>query len=587
METQNTEPKSDELALAEEEAAETGGPDAEARNAELSSKEHLRRIRVPGSKFDVRSIFDPDGKEKKLIRARKSDFIHNLVYLDGKKFDFTGRDYLKQIYDAPYPHKLLVTGRQVEKSTMLANELITSSSVIPYFKSLYVTPSHSQTRQFSNGKLAPWMADSPVIQRYFVNTKVSQQVFERGFTNGSLIFLRSAFLSADRTRGISSDLLCLDEVQDILSSNVPIIMETLSHSKYGLKIFSGTPKTLDNTINEYWEMSSQCEWLVACERHTPVHWNYLDERSIGKTGPICNKCGQRIDPQKGRWVAFSNKTDIMGFRISQLMTPWFNTSEQKWKEIIWKYETYSKGPFFNEVLGLSYDSASKPITRAELMAICKTGEPLRADYDEWAQNHVSFMGVDWGTGADGNERDEKGRLKPASYTVVTIGTMVRPGVFMPYFFKRYRGDDALPSNCIRDIIRLARTFRVALVGVDWGFGWAANDQLEAALGNDKVIKWQYVGMQRERIRFDDVARKMTMNRTEVMSDFFHDLKRGKYQFPEFSQVEQYLKDIENIYAEVTLAGHLKYDHKKTEPDDAAHAIIFAREAADRYYGVVR
>jgi hypothetical protein len=558
-----------ELAAAEEAEQET----PEQTNEKAEKKRH----------FSVKSL--PFGNYvKQHVVAKKADWVHNLVYLDGAKFDFNGREYLQPIYNGKFPRLLLKFSRQCEKSTFLANNLIVESAVTPYRKSVYVSPSYLQTRQFSAGKLTPWMEDSPVISKYLLSTKVSSQVFEKGMTNGSMMFLRSAFLNADRVRGLSADLLAIDEIQNMISANLPVIMEVTSHSNNPTAVFAGTPLTNDNLIEETWLESSQCEWLVRCRRHDPVHFNFLDERCIGREHPICNKCGKRINPSDGLWVAFSDRRDTMGFHLNQIMVPWMQSGD-KWKEIVWKMDTYSKGQFYNEVLGISYDSASKPVTRTEIIASTSSDWPMRTAPDELTHNWQLVMGVDWGTGSDGSERDEKGRLRTASYTVVCIGAYVRPGKFHPFFYRRYLGDDALPTNCIGDIIRLAKAFNVQLIGSDWGFGWAANDQLEAAFGAHRVIKYQYVGMQRERMRYDPTAHKVTINRTEVMSDFFADIKKGRFIFPPWEQSQTYLVDIEHIFAEVSSTGILRYDHKKTEPDDAAHATIFAKETGDKLIGM--
>ena len=87
------------------------------------------------------------------------------------------------------------------------------------------------------------------------------------------------------------------------------------------------------------------------------------------------------------------------------------------------------------------------------------------------------------------------------------------------------------------------------------------------------------------MKYDQTAHKMVVSRTEVMSDFFSDIKKGRYLFPKWEDSQKYLVDIEHIFAEVSSIGMLKYDHKKTEPDDCAHAIIFAKETADKLIGV--
>lgn len=545
-----------------------------------AAAEHSKTV---GSRFfEVQQRLNKDGATQSLIRATKADWISNLVYLDGARFSFKGREYLLPIYNGRYKRKVLKFGRQSEKSTMLANELIANAAIKPYNKALYVSPSHSQTRQFSAGKLSPWMKDSPILSRYWLSTKVADQVFEKGMTNGSLMWLRSAFLNAERIRGITANELMLDELQSMVSSNIPVIMEVLSHSPDPSSIFAGTPLTNDNILETYWQDSSQCEWLVPCFRHDPVHYNFLDEKCLGKHGPICSKCGHTIYPPQGGWVPFSDKRDMMGFHISQLQVPWMQDPE-KWKELLWKFENYSQGQFYNEVLGISFDSAAKPVSRTELIACCSSYHPFRPVPDAWTKNCTIFAGVDWGEGSDGTERGVKGKLKNASYTVLTLGTYINPKQFHVFFKKRYYGEEAMPSACVKDIIRTCQAFGVKMIGVDWGHGWGVNEQVEDKFGKNRVIRFQYVGMQKERKKFDPIGIKMQLNRTEVMTDYFDLLKRQQIIYPPWEVMKDFLKDHEAIHAEYT-NGVLKYDHKPSEPDDAFHSEVLCKEAADHFFG---
>jgi hypothetical protein len=564
------------------------GSDITQINKDLSDSARLRKLVNSAAVAKIQTLWGKNGESKQLIRASKSAWIHQMIHLDGKKFDFTGRNYLIQIYNMTHPHKLLMTGRQVEKSTMLANEFIINSVVIPYFKSLYVSPSHDQTRQFSNGKLKPWIEASPIISKYFQNSVVSKQVFEKGFANGSMGFLRSAFLNADRCRGISADQVFVDELQNVIISNLPVILEALSHSSYGWKIFAGTPLTLENTIQQYWELGSQCEWLVPCEHHTPRFWNFLDEKCIGKTGPICGKCGKPINPANGRWIAFSSNRDIMGFRIAQIMVPWIYQHAHKWKEFLWKFENYSQGQFKNECLGISYDSASKPITRSELIACCSSKHEYYYNPTPWTHKVEIFAGIDWGEGSDGTERGVKGKIKNASYTVLTLGMYIDQKHFYIFHYRRFTGKEALPGNCVNEIIKILKAFRVRCIGVDWGHGWGVNERLEEAFGIERVIKFQHVGNQRQRKKYDEIGHKFQLARNEVMTDFFMDIKDHKIIWPDWELVKDYLCDFEHIYAEFNEATRqMRYDHKASEPDDACHATIYLKECADNYYGKIR
>ena len=178
--------------------------------------------------FDQKVNIQTSAVGKKLIGATKTKWIEAMIYLDGKRFSFTGRNYLMPIYNVFHSRRLLKFSRQSEKSTLLANEMIVNGAVTPHTKSIYIAPSHSQVRQFSSGKLKPWTHDSPLLKKYFMSSFVSDQVFEKGFTNGSMMFLRSAFLNADRVRGLSGTELYIDELQNILTSNIPVILEVLS-----------------------------------------------------------------------------------------------------------------------------------------------------------------------------------------------------------------------------------------------------------------------------------------------------------------------------------------------------------------------
>jgi hypothetical protein len=351
-----------------------------------------------------------------------------------------------------------------------------------------------------------------------------------------------------------------------------------------MTIFSGTPKTLDNTIEIEWQNSSMCEWLVPCHAHAPKYWNFLDERNIGKKGPICRQCGKPINPAEGRWVSFNDNRDTMGFRISQLMVPWM-LSETKWRDLLVKYERLSKQIFYNEVLGISYDSSSKPVTRTDLLAACSTKWPWRPYADEWTRRVPVFAGIDWGEGNDGTERDSKGKLKVASYTVLALGTYINPKHFHIFYYRRFKGKEAHPETCIPEILRTLQEFGVKCVGVDWGHGWGVNSRLEDALGLSRVIQFQHVGNQKERKKLDEIALKYQLNRNETISEFINLIKDGNMIWPEWHNVADFLVDIEHIFVEYNeYTRTMRYDHKPSEPDDAMHASIYCWEAAKNFYG---
>ena len=538
-----------------------------------------------------KTIYDKEGRKKIYMKAPKTAWVHNLIYLNGEKFDFTGREYLFPIYNAPHKEILLKTGRQVEKSTMLANNLTIMCCMIPFFRCMYVSPSHVQTRTFSNDKLKPVLERSPMIARYLQDNKVSTQVFEKGFTNGAFIFLRSAFLSADRARGISSDLLCLDEIQDLIMSNIPVIAQCLSHSKYQFHLYAGTPKTFDNTIEQFWEHSSQNEWMVPCSKCSPTlgkKWNFLDVKNIGKRGPICKFCGADLDVTQGQWQAANPGGRMKGFRIPQLMVPWIAKKDgDPWKTLVHELETYPESQFYNEVLGLSYDNAAKPITRADIMMNCHSDhhfiEPRGAIPDNISKM-ILFAGIDWGEGNDGTGKDVMGKIRTASYTILTIGGMVGRQ-FKVVYVKKYKGKEIDPEYIVNDVVGICKRLKVRMIGVDWGHGWGVNNRLFRMYGPDRCVQFMYVDSQKEVRKWDPVGYKFQLMRNHVMSEIFFKFKEGEFIFPRFEEWEEFAKDILNISVEyVEYQRKLRYIHRPSDPDDFFHSLLYCRQVADIYYG---
>ena len=587
VENDTPEAYDEELEMGSEEAANLSYNDS----PELPSRKTVA---------SVLSKINEDGSLKKVIRARKSDFVRNLIYLDGGKFDFTGRDYLRPIYDRNDPQILLKNARQTEKTTFLANNLTVSAVVQPFNKALYVSPSHTQTRQFSNEKLRPAIEKSPLIAKYYQDSKVSSQVFEKGFTNGSYIFLRSAFRSADRTRGISARSLCLDEIQDFLGSEIPVIMECTSHFLDARTFMSGTPKSYDNPIEEYWASTTQNEWIVKCT-HCGKN-NFLDETNIAPTsfytsgklppGPICSGCQKPISPPlNGRWVSFRPGAPIQGYRVPQLMVPWICGLYDQWIKLLWKRDNYPFGQFYNEVLGLSYDSASKPITRDEIISCC-------SDYTLWnpamLQNAVAAnryqltAGVDWGEGNDGSEKSPMGKVRSASYTVLTIGGYMNQKVWKTLLIKRYMGKEIEPDYIVKDIARIIKGLGVKLVGVDWGHGWGVNNHLIRILGPEMVVQYQHLPKLKQRMKWDHTGKRYHLHRNFMMSELFFDIKQKFVQFPKWSEFEPYAKDILGIFSEYSeYKREIKYDHKPSDPDDFFHSLLYSKLTSDLYLGKSR
>lgn len=486
-----------------------------------------------------------------------------------RNFSFDERPHMLRPYDTPARRLLLMCGRQVEKSTLIGNIGLCYSCMVPGHRTLFVSPSGRQTDTFSKDRVKEPLETSDVLKK-FTTKMLSQNILEKQFVNRSKYTLRYAFLNADRCRGIPAWQLQIDEIQDILSDNIPVIEQCLSHAPEMWKryIYSGTPKSLDNTIEDYWsKRSTMNEWVVPCEACN--NWNILGEENIGKKGLICDKCGKRIyiTNPKCQWAAQRQMDpptiEFEGFRIPQLMVPW-----RSWNEILYDYEHYSRARFYNEVLGRSFDSGLRPITRIELERCCNPKVSMQRQGLEFYRN-LSFQqsiyaGIDWGTGEN-------------SYTVISLCTYI-DGKFRMFYQHRFSGREVEPDVQMGLINELLDYFNVRLIGVDYGGGFYPNDKLTRRYGKQRVWKYQYLGQLKTKVEWDPKLGRFKVRRNEVMAHIFNAIKAGRFcEFPNWAEWgDPCGQDFLNIYSEYNeVVRFLQFRHSPDRPDDSFHSFLYA------------
>jgi hypothetical protein len=527
-----------------------------------------------------------------------SEFTEFAINLKGKPISLARRPWIKAIQDLPVTQKadgtfdrksLLIFGRQCEKSTTLANSAIAYCNTVPYLRALYVTASDTQMREFSDERLRSIIADSPKLlelsgqaakgsARSRVAQREVQNVQTKRWINQSKIVLRSAYQQgADRVRGISSDFLMIDEIQDQYVDNLPVIEETLFHSELEggpISIYSGTPKTFDNPLEYYWSrFSTQNEWLIRCDRCR--HWNCIDVDNLGPTGLCCVKCSKELDPVLGKaqWVRTGREDkEWQGFRLPQPIVVYAFKDKQEvfdrmWRELLNKKNRYSRGKLMNEVMARSYDSGTKPVTFDEVRRCSLPDIKLMRWEDVGAdiRSTHTWGGVDYGTG-------------DVSFTVCTIWRYDSLGRFLPIWIKKYEGIEADPDYSLEDIIKTFRHFNVRRIGADWGFGFHANPKLQKAFGAQRVFLYQHTGSQSQKVAWDKMAMLFKTHRTRVLQDLFDLIKRGPVSggiaFPSWDEFEKYANDILAVYQEEG-EREIKFDHPRGSPDDFLHSLCFA------------
>jgi len=483
-------------------------------------------------------------------------------------------------------HSFVANGLVTHNSTYLGNRALALCALIPGYKVLYVSPSAQQTKTFSTDRLKLPVETSAVLKA--LSKGATQNVLEKEFNNGAKVVLRSAFLSADRVRGQAAYLLDLDELQDLISDHIPVIEPAISHAPklYQSRCYSGTPKSMNNHIEERWSglnregrhRSTMGEWLVPCDRCGSKaktaggrFWQALGEKNIGKKGLICSRCGKLIQAQHpdAGWYHQHPEGEFEGYRIPQLMAAWID-----WEKILHAYNTYPPQQFYNEVLGLSLDAADRPLTSSEINACCDPRISMTGAFRGTTYIHPEhflpsvwsnpvFAGIDWGFGT-------------SSYTILSLGTYLN-GKFTVFYMKRFTGAEASDFQLQMNIIvEILTRFQVKICGTDFGFGAQQNDTLMRIFGPGRIQVYQHLARAKYKVEYDRKIHRWKLYRTLVMADHINAIKRKAVVFPRWEEFGgSFAEDFTNITAEYSETQRVVvYDHASNKTDDAFHSYLY-------------
>lgn len=470
-----------------------------------------------------------------------------------------------------------------EKSTTMSSKSITLGVIYDAFKTLFISPRFDQVSVFSGQRFKPMAEDSPVMRENYLDTaRCLWQVGQREFKNRSFFNFRSCYATADGSRGITAHHLAIDEIQDIISDNIPVLEECQSHYGWdtGLRFrtYAGTPKSLNNTITKRFNESCRFEMLIKCQ--ACGHWNYPDEKIVGLKHYICTKCGKEIFPKlHGQWVPMnpSMLDKCWGFRITQITVPFKTHADIKEKM---DDPLVSQAKFFNECLGLPYDSGEMVLSEAVLREACDQDRAMMtpAQTALLAPHTPIFAGLDHGSGEGDN---------PA-YTALTIGRLDGNGKFEVLYMKRFIGKDSALSTQPGLINEICRAAGVSAMMADWGFGAHQNARLVDEygwswdIGDHVLMQCQYVN-QNAFAKFDNDSFRYRIDRTESMERTITAIRNGTIRFFNFGEFQQFIDDFVSIFVEFNeTTGRSKFDH--VDNDDCFHSVSYAYMAALQFSG---
>ena len=497
----------------------------------------------------------------------KLGFCSRFIYLRQQLIDFGGRPYLPAIYAVTNRNLVLRCSRQVEKSTFLANTVIFEACTRPAAEILVVCPREQQARRFAHDRLLPAIEQSPLVRRVlFGDGRRKSPLMELKFNNGGRVKLLAAFDTADSCRGVSADLLLVDEFQDLAAGHLPVLLETLSHATNPRTILVGTPKSVENQLEGQFTQSTANEWQVPCEqcRHGVV----LDEQCLGPQGIVCPTCQRSLNPTLGEWVPRNPEARWgEGFCVNHLMVPWLN-----YDEILDRQRRYDLAQFKNEVLGLSSTTGDQVVTRAELEACCGELPMARSSADIPAVGQGQLVaGIDWGGGG-------------TSRTVLVLGYMRSDYCFQVCRFERFDSQDD-PSYVLDQLALRCQQFRVQYIAADGGGnGNVQNRLLIEKLGAFENLYGIYYSVSDHEPQRRGLLTKWTVDRTATIGFLFTRVKRQQICFPRIADCGTFLDEFACEVAEYDdINRAVRYTHPATQQDDALHATNYALLVATRAF----
>lgn len=546
--------------------------------------------------------YDRYGMDRADIEVSLSAFTQSLICFDeGKHVSYEYRPWMPRIMDSEHSLTRVVDGepaaprwtllkcsRQVEKSSSKSFKMLALSMLVPNICCLYVSSAGANTREFADERIENTLRISPKL-RPWAAAGLKDTMAVKRFANNSRIVLRSVYRdNAERVRGLPVDVLAVDEIQSVFPDAMPIIEASLKNSDLPMghiRLYSGTPLTSNNHLEQRWSReSTQNLWLTRCG--SCGHWNPPGMEQIGKKGMICSKCGYGLNPLKGQWIRTGKaNAPYEGYHLSQVIMPYTHLArgeeafKQKWSELYADVHspTAIEAKVRNEIIGESWDVGRKPVSSEDLRQCVRPWLRFRriAPDNVLKDRHWhTFMGVDWGSGTDGN-----------AYTVVTLlyayGDDLRPCV---YYMKRYEGTEADPKFIKHDIAALYVENDVSLAFVDAGYGWGIISDLRDMVPNglQRIVPVQMVGSQGQVIKYNKEAHRFTAHRTRWMAKIFSLIKSGKLDLGcEEDFWTPFAEDILNIHYEELPSGQMRYGHVGT--DDSFHSLMNAITAKMYFY----
>ncbi|MFC1453843.1 hypothetical protein ACFLQL_01550 [Verrucomicrobiota bacterium] len=529
---------------------------------------------TPISSSEADTILNSPEFATAIKNTHRADLLPLMFKLSGKEYSLHDYPQFREMYSAECaPDSIWLCGRQTSKSMNLSRSEIMNLMQIPFFQILYIAPLKPQAIRYSSLYLREAISSCDLAQTFQTNlseeidSNITQNVLHQTFNNGSGIQLTYAKTSSDRARGIFADMIDFDEVQDQLVDNLPIVTQSLTQSKWGLRRFTGTAKTVDNTIESLWQLSSQDEWVIKCDCG---YWNVPTMEGkvlemIQFDGPHCIKCNRLLNVRNGGFVS-KYKDRIGTFRgrhVPQVVVPAIVEDPVKWQRLVRKVLNSDLTTVMQEILGISCNVGSRLISQEDIdkNSVLPSTNKLKDHLNDYI---FTVGGVDWGV------------AEHTSFTVHTIVGIKPDGKIHVLWAKRFAGFD--PDTVLQEIAKAHTFYKCDLICCDFGMGFDKNVMLIKRF-DLPVIQINYT-MQNQLFNLNPILGypRWVIDKVSALDMLFLGIKYNNILFPPKDEFDVYTQDLLSPYEDVTEIGGIsrrKYLRNPSRPDDFCHALCYA------------
>lgn len=353
--------------------------------------------------------------------------------------------------------------------------------------------------------------------------------------------------SKSKVKSISADATVFDEFDEADPEQVYQARERMSASEVKLVRELSTPTIPDFGIDKRFAESDQRHMHFKCSKCN--QWTCLEltfpecmvQESSSKWRVGCSKCKAPLDFSTGRWFSLNQSSDIRGYQISQLYSPFVTAST-----IMNEYQT-TEFPqhFWNHKIGLPYLNANDRITFEQAISNCDPMQSMK----QLSQTGCA-MGVDVG--------------RVLHWTIIQPGTPKRIIAF---------GE----AQTFEELPKIANRFNVSIAVID------ALPEIKKVNDLKKADRrfWDcyYNQATRGTFKWLEDQRTVAVNRTEVLDMGTDDFHERKILLPQrSSEVEKFCQHVSNVAKTVDEnkeTGDKVFVYKKLGPDHYRHSLGYA------------